>query len=452
MAGWANIYDLVREEIIQRREEGCDTRGFMERLKRGEPPQEIYRALCALEVSADFPYDEPDGEDEIAALSDIAALTDYAQKSAAGIPPDKFEGAWLGRCAGCALGKPVEAVCYMFGTEGAPGYVNVRRWFEGADAWPISGYTPGTSRAKDEYGLYVGCPASQRENIAFMETDDDIRYTVTGLIMTEWRGADFTTADVGELWLSRLPYYMMCTAERQAYLNYAAFSDEPPEERLRLARMLYNPYREWIGAQIRIDAYAYAAAGDPALAARMAYRDASLSHVKNGVYGAMFWAAAIAAAFVERDAERCIEAGLAVIPRTSRLYEAVRGAVGMAHSTRGGDVGELYRALYGAYGGYSGVHTINNSALCAAALVRGGGDFEAAIAAAVGGGWDTDCNGATVGSLMGAIYGAKALPEKWTQPLHDTLNSGIPDFHPASIRDCARRSYEVYKRIKSAAN
>ena len=59
-----------------------------------------------------------------------------------------------------------------------------------------------------------------------------------------------------------------------------------------------NPYAQWIGADIRADGFAYAAAGDPALAASLGYRDAYLTHRRNGIYGEMFFAAAEAAAFV----------------------------------------------------------------------------------------------------------------------------------------------------------
>jgi ADP-ribosylglycohydrolase len=75
------------------------------------------------------------------------------------------------------------------------------------------------------------------------------------------------------------------------------------------------------------------------------------------------------------------------------------------------------------------------------------GDFEKAITTAVANGWDTDCNGATVGSVMGALLGASNLPAKWIRPLNDTLYSAIPDFHPIPISACAARSCAVYERL-----
>ena len=82
----------------------------------------------------------------------------------------------------------------------------------------------------------------------------------------------------------------------------------------------------------------------------------------------------------------------------------------------------------------------------AAVLLFAGDDYEKGITTAVLGGWDTDCNGATVGSILGAKLGAQAIPAHWTEPLHDTLYSAIPGFHPIAIRECARRSKALSDR------
>ena len=51
-----------------------------------------------------------------------------------------------------------------------------------------------------------------------------------------------------------------------------------------------------------------------------------------------------------------------------------------------------------------------------------------------------------MGSILGAQLGASAIPAHWTEPLHDTLYSAIPGFHPIAIRECARRSKALSDR------
>lgn len=155
----------------------------------------IYHELAALPIQSDFPYEEP------SELADIRTLRPDGPRrltdtwSDAGWR-DKFLGAWQGRSIGCALGKPLEAWPYMGGNSDNPGWRNVQLWFEGADAWPIRGYTPGHSRAEQESGLFLASRGSTRELIRFMETDDDIRYTVLGLIMLEEKGLNFGSYDI----------------------------------------------------------------------------------------------------------------------------------------------------------------------------------------------------------------------------------------------------------------
>ena len=138
--------------------------------------------------------------------------------------------------------------------------------------------------------------AYDRQNICWinnMDTypvDDDMNYTVLSLRVLERSGSNFTSEDVAQSWLFGLPAFHTCTAERVAYRNLM-HGILPPE-----SGILANPFREWIGAQIRVDFYGYIAAGNPALAAQMACRDAVVAQTKNGVYAAMYIAALIASA------------------------------------------------------------------------------------------------------------------------------------------------------------
>ncbi|TLS51054.1 ADP-ribosylglycohydrolase family protein [Paenibacillus antri] len=450
---------LLKDELIQRRQEGCDVEGFSARIEAaGEDDRElmdVYEALTALPIQEGFEFREPNDLEAIRAeRPDGPRLLPRSMTEAQW--RDKFLGAWLGRCAGCALGKPLERGPFMGGGGGRPGWENVRLWFEGADAWPIRGYTPSDSDARVRYGLEVNPDSkSLREVIRFMESDDDIRYTVLGLLLLERKGSSFGSRDVGELWLEMLPLGQVYTAETQAYVNFASIwyreSREPAywEEKREWVRTHLNPYREWIGAQIRADGFAYGAAGHPELAAEFAWRDASFSHVKNGIYGEMFAAAMIAAAFVESDMERVVEIGLSEIPRDSRLARDVLQAVDIARSSA--TQLELVERVWAAFEHYHPVHTNNNAALVAASLVFAKGDYETAIATAVLGGWDTDCNGATVGSIMGASLGAGRLPSAWIEPLNDTLYSEVKDFHPIAISACADRSFSVFRALNPSA-
>jgi len=55
----------------------------------------------------------------------------------------------------------------------------------------------------------------------------------------------------------------------------------------------------------------------------MAWHDASLSHIKNGIYEAMFIAAMLARAAVSTDIADVIQSGLSEITHTSSLYKSI---------------------------------------------------------------------------------------------------------------------------------
>ena len=206
-----------------------------------------------------------------------------------------------------------------------------------------------------------------------------------------------------------------------------------------------NPYREWIGADIRIDAYGYTCAGDPHKAAKLAYTDAYFSHVKNGIYGAMFFAALIASAYAAETVDQALDWAMREIPATSRFYEAVKQARNIVAEASDGQ--QVLTEVLKAYESYNVVHVINNGALSVAAIAWSRGDFQTALTTAVMGGMDTDCNGATVGSVMGAFCGAEQLPARWKEPLSNCLYSGLAGSHPAAISDLAERTCRVHHKL-----
>ena len=259
-----------------------------------------------------------------------------------------------------------------------------------------------------------------------------------GLHILETYGFNFTTMNVGESWLYLLPYWRVYTAERAAYRNLVN-GILPPE-----SAMYLNPYREWIGAQIRADMWGYVTPGGPEIGAELAYRDARLSHVKNGIYGEMFISAMISAAFATDSIDKIIEVGLSVVPRNSRLAEAVRDVVNWSREYSTWE--EAWAKVMEKYGQYHPVHTINNAAIVLLGLIYGGGDYEKSIAISVMGGLDTDCNGATTGSILGVILGANALPDKWIKPLDGRTESIVTGYNGSRISELARRTLRLAKK------
>ncbi|MBR5743416.1 MAG: ADP-ribosylglycohydrolase family protein, partial [Clostridia bacterium] len=359
----------------------------------------------------DYPYREPSELDAIRAErpKDRPSL----KKPSRYVLRDKIAGAWRGRICGCLLGKPVEGMTQeeILRIARDEGNYPIRDYFgKDPDALRAAGHSDKTLE-RLAYCYRRG----------FMPPDDDTNYTVLDAVkVIDVFGRDFTPDDMARVWLSSQPVTAYCTAERVAVMNFVT-SVKPP-----LSAVYKNPFREWIGAQIRGDYFGYINPADPEAAADMAFRDASISHVKNGIYGEMLFSAAIAAAAAESDPEKILRAGLGEIPARSRLAEDVETVISWFRS--GVPAEEAFariRARWDEKNPHHWCHTNSNAMIVAAALLYGGMDYGKSIAMAVEAGFDTDCNGATVGSIVGMAMGKDAVGEIWTSAVNDTVDTTI---------------------------
>jgi ADP-ribosylglycohydrolase len=430
---WVQPEDLLRHELVASREEGRPVDDIEARwLSAGGPAgppvggatsspappvlrelaEELLDELDARPVSTD--PDEPDSLDDIRAT--WPAVPDPAVRAAPAASGgyDRVLGAWLGRAAGCLLGKPVETVPRA----------GIREILETTGRWPLAGYFTAVGLPVEVARRWPWHRASRStslvENIDGMPEDDDMNYPLIALHLLETHGHDLSADDVATAWLELLPAGRTFTAERSAYRNLLLGIGPPATARWR------NPFRQWIGAQIRTELYGWANPGRPDRAATLAYADASVSHVRNGVYGALYAAALGAAAVVESDVDAVLDAGLSVVPPRSRFAAAVRYARDLAAGQR--DWERIVDGIEARYGHLHWVHVLNNAALLTAALGYGRGDFARSICAVVSGGWDTDSCGATVGAVAGALRGAGALPAGWVTPLRNRLATSVPGF------------------------
>lgn len=344
-----------------------------------------------------------------------------------------IENAWKGRISGCQLGKPVEIMSMTGGLE------PLRAFLDDSGALPLRDYVP----FREDLGLFR---ASCKGEMVRSEPDDDINYSVLALELLEQRGRDLAVADVARAWLRLLPLGAVFTAERAAYVTLAensstwfAFGQEPGFD---LGRCSDNEYNEWIGAQIRADVYGWVCPGDPTEAARLAGIDASLSHRDAGVHGAQFVAACGAAIPLADSLDEAVVRASAELPEGS----AAKRAVDFGRSVVGAD--DAVQRLHAEYGDLSAVHTLNNLALVVWALLSHVDDFGAAIGEAVSAGWDTDCNGATVGGLWG-ITGAE-IPAAWTDPWNGRVAVTLAGQSEVALDDLVDRTVAVAESLATA--
>jgi len=445
-AVWLRCAPDFHFELQQCRDEGKDVRGMAERIAiiqampEHDPQRELRAAqlldeTASLPVGDDFPYHEP---------SDLSAIQDARPQGPHRLPValddgalfDKIHGAWLGRCAGCLLGKPVE------------GWRRQRLgdFNRAIGNYPIRAYMSSQQpqEIRQRFGLrdtwWDGGLAPWINNVVCAPADDDTNYTLIALQVLERYGHEFTPLDVASTWLESLPILQTCTAERVAYRNLATLVPPPASAVHR------NVYREWIGAQIRGDLYGYINPGEMEAAASMAWRDAFISHVKNSIYGAMWVAAMLAAGYTSDDMPTIIRRGLGEIPARSRLVAAIEEAL---HWQEAGltweQALERVHEQWDERDPYHWCHVIPNAVIVAIGLLYGKADLERSIGIAVSGAFDTDCNGATVGSIVGLLRGARALPEKWTAPLADRLRSHVLGLAETPISELARRTTRLVK-------
>lgn len=345
----------------------------------------------------------------------------------------RIRAAWQGRISGCQLGKPVEIMSMREGHRALRDYLDL------ADATPLRDYVPLIA----ETTVAKHYPGACRGNFDRSEPDDDINYSVLALMLLEDNGSDLSTADVARGWLKHLPGAIVFTAEREALITLLQKSSygfpNGADAGFDLAECSDNQYNDWIGAQIRADLYGWVCPGRPELAAELARRDAELSHRGEGVYGAMM-VAAIGAAVPDAPSFRAaVETALDQIPPDSQCAEAVRMGIAVAADGAGPE------QIHDRYTDMSPVHTVNNLAIVVWGLLSGESDFSAAIGDTVAAGWDTDCNGATVGGLWG--LSGRPIPEHWTSPWNGRVGVDLAGIAELRLDDLVTRTLGVLRSL-----
>lgn len=196
-----------------------------------------------------------------------------------------------------------------------------------------------------------------------------------------------------------------------------------------------------------MDFYGYICAGNPQQAAHMAYRDAIVAQSKNGVYAAMYIAAMISAAAVISDYRSIVEEGLLQIPATCRLYHAIVELLKNFDEGLSFDiVVDKIHQDHDENNNFDWCLAIPNALIVTASILYFGSNYSEAICQAVLSGFDTDYNGATVGSIVGISLGGKAIDDTWKNAVRPIFKSSIYGYSQMSIEEAVARTIKVIEQ------
>ena len=433
------LKETLKGVIASRHKQGYETKGLqteLERLKECDGYDVLAKfadRLDNLEFRKDWRYVEPESLEDIRS----ECPSGFRQGPLASISPDDAEkrvaAAFEASVAGCILGKPLEF---------DPTLDDIKNAAEQIGEWPIRDYIP--RKMLDVMGKEHGSAATCcRENIRFVEQDDDLNYTIVGMRMLEMHGKNFSRVNLGNYWLSNLPLHLTWGPERKFLIDAGMRGLHHPltEEDIDRIVLRWNPGDEACGAAIRVDSYGFACPGNPSLAAELAWRDSSMTHRRTGVYSSMFIAAAIATAPVADKPLDIFDAAIGCIPAKSRFAEIMRDSLGIV--AKSDDWLQGYRAINKKYGQYRHcqlyqecAHLINTAKFAK--------DTAEAISIQVSQGCDTDCFAKIAGSIMGAFFGPGHLHEKWLQIFNDDFRTSLAEFQERSLKAVTRRIAKLH--------
>ena len=316
---------------------------------------------------------------------------------------DKVHACWLGKNIGGTLGAPYEC-----------------------------------RREKLDLTYYDPVPTVAAPN-------DDLDLQLVWLEALETYGCDPTVSQLGQTWAAYASAYPW--NEYGFFMRNWSRGLRPP-----MAGCFENYFVDEEGSPIRSEIWAVLHAGDPQAAARMAWKDSVLDHAGGeGQWGEMFLAALEAAAFVEQDPYTLIDIGLAMIPIASHLGRAVREAVWCHRNDLTWD--EARQRVTDRFAGLQPCNAVPNTAFVILGWLYGA-DFGDRLLKAVNCGWDTDCTGATLGSLLGILHGTAGIPARWTAPIGEIIINHpftrLPRA-PQTVGELTRRSIALAEQAVTAS-
>lgn len=245
--------------------------------------------------------------------------------------------------------------------------------------------------------------------------NDDLDLQLVWLRAAEETGPYHLNAQVlGEHWLNYIPPHWN---EYGIGKNNLRAGLLPP-----LSGEYHNDWKNSNGAWIRTEVWACMAPGAPDVAMHYAMEDACVDHgMGEGTYAAMFVAAIESAAFVIHDIHKLIEIGLSKIPQECRMTRSIRLLLDCYK--KGLDWKTARNKLVEDSADLGWFEAPANVSFAMLGMLYGEGDFKKSMILAIDCGDDTDCTGATLGSLFGILNGTQGIPKDWSAHIGDKIET-----------------------------
>ncbi len=282
----------------------------------------------------------------------------------------------------------------------------------------------------------------------YATVDDDYYYEMVAIRAFEKYGTHLTVEQLGAQWLENNAGSWGSSEQTLLLLKRGI---KPPQT----GSPRYNKLWWTIGPQFSSDVYGALAPGMPNVAAEMARRLTHINGYAEGTDGAVFVSGMISLGFVETDTKEIVRKAARLVSPLSPYRQCLDMVISMAEAGKAPDeinsvINERWGIEYPATN-----NAVVNGGMVATSVWFGRGDFVTTenLAFRAADFADTDCNAANAGSVVAAMHGMAALPEKQVAALHDRIygaTMGPVDLTPPvneSITALAQRTAIIGEKV-----
>ena len=278
-------------------------------------------------------------------------------------------------------------------------------------------------------------------------TDDDTDFEWVYVIeMQKSRNVYLSPDDISKFWQERINRGIWCANRYARYLMDIGL--KPPYT----GYVSLNPWSYFnVAGQFLSETFGLIAPAMPQTAAKIGLNYTTVSIDGEPAQGTQLFTSMIATAFIESDVNKILEAGVASLDPSSRLLQVVND-VKSWHRQYPENWKETRRLLKEKYtlenGGMRDRNGIElNTGAIIASLLYGEGDFSESLKYSFNMGWDADCNAATVGTILGVVYGYRKMMVNWQ--IVDLYRNTTRDNMPMdeTITSFADRIIELFEMV-----